>query len=263
MKLTIITVCRNNLEGLKQTYKSIASQTARKGFEWIVVDGASTDGTPRWLADHSHEIDRYISEPDRGIYHAMNKGVGMASGEYLLFLNSGDYLYDSQSIVRALPELDGKDLVYSDCITFNPTTGNYGLFLSPERLTATYFIGSTLPHPSTFIHKSLLVDNPYSEKYKIASDYVFFVQSVILKGVSSKKICPALSIFVLDGISSKDMKITMIEHDRAFNEILGPTLASILKELDKYQLYPFQKIWSSLYRLKIKYGIIKRKLLKI
>lgn len=262
MKLTIITVCRNNLEGLKQTYKSIASQTARKEFEWIVVDGASTDGTPRWLADHSHEIDRYISEPDRGIYHAMNKGVGMASGEYLLFLNSGDYLYDSQSIVRALPELDGTDLVYSDIITFDPNTGNYYNDISPELLTPTFFLSKTLPHQSTFIRKQLLIDNPYSENYRIAGDYVFFIKCVIIRGITAKKIRPTLSVFVLDGISSNDWKATVREQNRAFDENINPSLAAALKQLDRYQRYPFQRLGLLAYQLKMKYGMFKRKLLR-
>ena len=93
-KLTIITINLNNAAGLEQTMQSVLSRT-RQDIEYVVVDGASTDGSVevvRHFADLFGERMKWVSEPDAGIYNAMNKGIRMAAGEYLQFLNSGDYL---------------------------------------------------------------------------------------------------------------------------------------------------------------------------
>lgn len=92
-KLSIITVNLNNKDGLQKTIESVISQTC-KDFEWIIIDGGSVDGSKDIIEKYSKEIDYWVSESDQGIYHAMNKGILRSHGEYLLFLNSGDYLFD-------------------------------------------------------------------------------------------------------------------------------------------------------------------------
>jgi glycosyltransferase involved in cell wall biosynthesis len=91
-KLSIITINYNNLEGLQRTVESVVNQTWQE-FEYIVIDGGSTDGSADFIESQSETIDYWVSEPDKGIYNAMNKGIAKASGEYLLFLNSGDHLF--------------------------------------------------------------------------------------------------------------------------------------------------------------------------
>ena len=90
MKLSIITVNLNNLEGLKKTYESVVSQTFTD-YEWLVIDGGSTDGSREFIEQHQDKFAYWCSEPDKGIYNAMNKGIVRAKGEYLNFMNSGDY----------------------------------------------------------------------------------------------------------------------------------------------------------------------------
>ena len=121
MKLSIITINYNNAAGLKKTLDSVASQTYTD-FEHIIVDGASTDGSVDEIIAYSqspianrHKI-TWISEPDTGIYNAMNKGVLMAEGEYTLMLNSGDYLVDDHVIENVLPLLDGTDIIQGNTI---------------------------------------------------------------------------------------------------------------------------------------------------
>lgn len=94
MKLSIITINYNNREGLRKTIESVVAQTTRE-FEYIVIDGGSTDGSVDVIKEFSDYIDYWVSEPDKGIYNAMNKGVKVAHGDYCQFLNSGDWLYDS------------------------------------------------------------------------------------------------------------------------------------------------------------------------
>ena len=95
MKYSIITVNFNNKEGLRKTIESVIRQSFRD-FEYIVIDGGSTDGSADILKEYDAQIDYWVSEPDKGIYNAMNKGIVQAKGEYLNFMNSGDYFYDNQ-----------------------------------------------------------------------------------------------------------------------------------------------------------------------
>ena len=97
MKLSIITINYNNREGLKRTIESVVNQTFTD-FEWILIDGGSTDGSKELIEQYSNRFSYWVSEPDNGIYNAMNKGLRAAKGDYLQFLNSGDRLYNAQSL---------------------------------------------------------------------------------------------------------------------------------------------------------------------
>jgi len=122
--LSIITVCKNDLENLKKTHESIAAQTF-SDYEIIVVDGGSNDGTTEWLQSTSRKEMRFISEPDNGLYDAMNKGIAMAKGTYLNFLNAGDIYYDEDVLSAVLTENNkqGFDLLFGDVQIINPGSG--------------------------------------------------------------------------------------------------------------------------------------------
>ena len=124
MKISIITINWNNNEGLKRTLESVVSQTSRE-YEYIVVDGASTDGSVETIVRYAnHSILRWVSEPDGGIYNAMNKGIRMATGEYVMMLNSGDWFVGEgvlEALLAAFPELHGSShthprVPYFDCL---------------------------------------------------------------------------------------------------------------------------------------------------
>ena len=115
MKLSIITINYNNLAGLRKTVESVLAQTYRE-FEYIVIDGASTDGSAEYVRAQADKLTYWVSEQDTGIYNAMNKGVRAATGEYVLMLNSGDFLVDEYVVERILPELDGTDIVQGNTI---------------------------------------------------------------------------------------------------------------------------------------------------
>lgn len=252
-KVSIITVCYNNLEGLKRTYASIVNQTARKEIGWIVVDGASTDGTPEWLEAHSAEIDRWVSEPDSGIYNAMNKGVRMATGEYCLFINSGDLLNSDDIIEKCIPHLDGTIIIYGDLVTYNPKNGIYGLNKYPRDLRASYFINGTLPHQATFILTTEIKNNPYSEKYRIVSDWLFFAEQIILRNASYKYINEKIGVFYLDGISIKRYGEAVKETKAAWHDTFPECLTSDLLELVHAKRLPFYSVINKIafYRRKL------------
>ena len=115
-KISIITINYNDKYGLSRTIDSVLNQTY-EDFEYIVIDGNSNDGSKEILKNHDLSIDYWVSEPDSGIYNAMNKGIRVAKGDYLLFLNSGDYLCDNDTIHNVAKEIDGgKDLYYGNAI---------------------------------------------------------------------------------------------------------------------------------------------------
>ena len=117
-KISIITINYNNLEGLKRTMESVVNQTWRE-FEYIVIDGGSTDRSAAYIASQSENIDYWVSEPDNGIYNAMNKGIAKATGEYLLFLNSGDSFYDA-NVLQNVSNFFNNDLsiIYGNSVYF-------------------------------------------------------------------------------------------------------------------------------------------------
>lgn len=109
-KISIITIVWNDCEGMARTLASVRSQTFRD-FEYIVVDGASTDGTREFLEGHEAQIDVLISEPDNGLYEAMNKGADQASGAWALFLNAGDVFATPETLARAFTQIDQNNTV--------------------------------------------------------------------------------------------------------------------------------------------------------
>ncbi len=111
VKLSIITVNLNNSAGLRKTIESIVKQTF-KDFEYIIIDGGSTDGSAEVIKEFADKITYWVSEPDKGIYNAMNKGILHAKGEYLLFLNSGDWLADDDLLSKVFCEPRTADIIY-------------------------------------------------------------------------------------------------------------------------------------------------------
>lgn len=200
MLLSIITINFNNLEGLKKTMASVLGQTW-KNFEYIVIDGGSTDGSAKYIESQKDKIDYWVSEPDSGIYNAMNKGVKVAKGEYLLFLNSGDALFNNEVLNQNHQFLSLYDIIY-----FNLNViGEKETFIKkyPDQLFFSYFVNDTLPHPATFIRKEVFNKiGLYDESLKIVSDWKFFIQSICKFNYSYKRIDETLSTFYLDGLSS-------------------------------------------------------------
>lgn len=200
--LSIITINRNNAEGLKRTIESISYQSY-KNFEYIVIDGASTDESREVILDNEKNISYWISEKDNGIYHAMNKGIRACSGDFILFLNSGDFLYDSNVIERVIENLsDEDDIVYGDVLLRNEKNNWERIQIHPEELRFSYFYKQTICQQACFIKKSLFERIfYYNEEYKIVSDWEFFIYAIYIEHVKTKKINQLISIFDATGIS--------------------------------------------------------------
>lgn len=200
-KLSIITIAYNNREGLKLTIDSVINQSAFDKIEYIVIDGGSSDGSRELLESYSKKLTHWVSEPDSGIYNAMNKGAWMSSGEYLLFLNSGDNLRNSNVIENILDKLSGQDIVCGQVVTH---LGNIArLKIPPKNISLFTFVGGSLPHPSSFIKRTIFDKvGGYDESYRIISDWCFFILATIKENCTYKTIPIVVSDFYCDGISS-------------------------------------------------------------
>lgn len=243
MKLSVVTVCRNNLEGLKRTYESVWSQTRLDVIEHVVIDGASTDGTREWLEENNEKIDRWMSEPDKGIYNAMNKALGLVSGEYTLFLNSGDEFASDDVVERCLPYLDGTtDIIYGDVMAVKPDEGTIRRWNYPERLTTWHFIEGTLCHQSLFIRSGLHRENHYDESFRIVADYALLLRLIILEGRTTKKVPLAVCNYYFDGMSSVNKEAMFAERELARRKILPEILLRDMVRQKELEELPYKRI---------------------
>lgn len=202
MKLSIITINRNNGEGLKNTIESIVSFCS-SAIEYIVIDGESTDNSVQYIKAYSDKINYWISEPDSGIFNAMNKGISQSSGEYLLFINSGDILNKDIDLGNIVAGLTGEDLIYYDIIVTDNIKGEY-IHPSPPILDFKFFAERSLPHQATFIKKDMLIKyGKYNERMRLGADWAFFLDVVCLAKCKYRYINSSFSTYYLDGISSQ------------------------------------------------------------
>lgn len=203
-KLSIITINYNNKNGLQKTIESVLSQSWKE-FVYIIIDGGSTDGSKDLIIQHRDRINYWISEPDNGIYHAMNKGISVADGEYLLFLNSGDWLFSNNIIEKIYSHLNTSDIIYGDVMYIN-SEGKEWLHLSPTELSL-YSLGyqwNSLPHQAMFIKKELFIKyGNYNEQFKIVADWAFYLKALFKYNASYKKINETITYYDFNGFSSK------------------------------------------------------------
>lgn len=260
MKLSVITINYNNRDGLRKTIESVVNQTF-KDFEYIVIDGGSTDGSVNVIKEYAGRIDYWISEPDKGIYNAMNKGIDVANGGYCLFLNSGDYFIRKSVLDECLPYLDGVDIV-TGCVQVS-----YGdVWYVHKSITLNLFYeGDSLNHPASFIKTCLLKKYHYDESLKIVSDWKFFIQTLIVDCCGLKPIDVIVSVFDANGISSVNVKRISQERDFVLKEMFPSRL---LEDYSMNHTYDFRKLFfmiekSKLHRLMYVINVVILKVLNL
>lgn len=201
--ISIITINFNNQAGLARTLSS-ASQQTYGNWEQIVVDGGSGDGSVEVIHNPNFKIDRWVSEPDRGIYHAMNKGIRMARGRYLMFLNSGDHLLDSNTLAMAAEVIADKDIYYFSLqVRPQPGGSENRVKTYPQVLTFSYFSRFTLPHQSSFLKADLFERyGYYDESLRICSDWKHFMLCICRHNCSYAYDPRVVGVFYTDGLTS-------------------------------------------------------------
>ena len=213
MLLSIITINYNDAFGLKKTMQSVEKQSWNK-FEHVIIDGNSSDDSLNIINSFKYGNLKFISEPDTGIYNAMNKGIKMASGKYLLFLNSGDFLENDSVLENVHHYLNDNYSILAGNIIFEEDSGRR-LREHPEKITFSYLVGNAISHPSTFIKSSLFnTYGNYDESLKIVSDWAFFLKVLGLNNESFKKIPKTITVFDTKGISTKKENLQKVYDER-------------------------------------------------
>lgn len=220
MKVSVITINYNNASGLNHTIHSVKRQS-HDDHEFIVIDGGSTDGSLEVIKENHADIDYWVSEKDNGIYHAMNKGVAQAHGDYCIFMNSGDVFYDD----NVLESICCKDF-NEDVIIGKVAIDEQGHIISPPpvsgELTLYHLYSGAIPHQGSFIKTELLRTHPYDESLKISSDWKFFVQTLILDNCSVRYVDLFVACYDMNGISSHNQQIMRHEKEQVLAHLFSP-----------------------------------------
>ena len=211
MKLSIITVNYNDAVGLERTIKSVISQTFQE-YEFIIIDGGSTDGSADVIKKYANHIYYWVSERDGGIYPGMNKGLRQARGEYVNFMNSGDCFHSSDVLHRIFSLDTNSDIITGTHVgSPHPNVGQNGVSLYD------LYTGA-IDHQASFIRREVALRYPYDEKYKIVSDWKFFIQALILDNCSFYY----TDIIVVDvdmtGISNNNHELDRKEREMVLKE---------------------------------------------
>lgn len=266
MKLSIITINYNNSEGLKRTLESVVNQT-NKEFEHIIVDGGSSDGsvsviksyeeliiTNRVNRETQYPLISWVSEKDKGIYNAMNKGVRKAQGEYVLMLNSGDYLVDEYVIERMTPELDGTDIVQGNNIEDRNGIVYRNRGYGKSDIDMNDVLHGHFLHQSSFCRRDLFDKYGYfDETYRIVGDTKFFMNCLGLHNATFKYVDIDIANYDCNGVSAPQLgqwnEPSKSEYNQLVSELFSQRMVTYAMDNEKKvrlydRLHQHKWIWN-------------------
>ena len=200
MKLSIITINYNNKAGLQKTIDSVVAQTWRD-FEWIIIDGGSTDGSKELIEQYQRHFAFWCSEPDKGVYNAMNKGIEKAKGEYMNFMNSGDIFYSKDTLeeVFARNTLNA-DMVYGDWA--RDEKDKIVMMKAPQEASLYSFYVDNICHQAMFIKSLVMKKEGYDEIYKYYADWARWLKMMLDKA-TSQYVPVVVCLYDTQGISNQ------------------------------------------------------------
>ena len=244
MRLSIITINRNNAAGLERTMQSVASQTFKE-FEYIVIDGASTDGSVEVVKKYEREFARlkWVSEPDDGIYNAMNKGIHMASGEYIQILNSGDCLASPDvmgRMIEALEKAGNPSVFYGNMIKCFPDGHRIvDKGFAGQEITMLGMYTGTLNHDPAYIRRDLFEKyGCYDERLKIVSDWKWYLQAIVIGGEKPQYTDIDVTLFDMSGISETNKELDKAERRQVLEQLFPQ---AVLADYEQYA-FPIEQI---------------------
>lgn len=233
-KISIITINFNDAKGLLKTMLSVNEQTY-SDIEHVIIDGLSSDNSLEIIEQNKMPFTRWVSEKDKGIYDAQNKGIEQTKGEYLIFLNAGDYLADKTVLQQIAPRLDGIDLLYGDMQTCDADGKIEHLKMHP-RITKKVLYTDTIWHPVSFFRKALFENfGNYDLGLKIVSDYDLYCRYILKHNISTRYIPVEVAVFDTTGVSSSPEKREHLKAERRLvqNRYFNPSLLFLFRLYSK------------------------------
>ncbi len=251
MKLSIVTINRNNAEGLEKTLQSVASQTYKE-FEYVIVDGASTDRSVEVIKAYESRFPhlKWLSEPDKGIYNAMNKGIRMATGDYIQILNSADCLAADDVTERMLTALDDKgfpNILYGNMVKCFPDGHRIvDKCFAGQEITMLGMYTGTLNHDPVYIRRDLFEKyGYYDEALKIVSDWKWFLQAIIYGGEKPKYVDMDVTLFDMTGISETNKGLDKTERKLVLEQLFPEAIikdyeqnVSSIRQMERLKRHP-------------------------
>ena len=261
IKTSIITINYNNVKGLSETLASVFSQSFGD-FEYIIIDGGSTDGSFEIIQQNAGKITYWVSERDNGIYNAMNKGIAKATGDYLLFLNSGDCLCAGDILEKCMVLMQknaGADIYYGDIFVVNnkdyPGTIHW---THPAKIDLQFLKVETLGHQASFIKTSLFKEfGFYPETYRIASDYWLWLKS-LLNNKTFKYLDMPVAEYDFSGVSSQNRQLYKGEKEQIWKDLVPPCIQELISENVLYKKLTEYKLVKAAIQLNRKYQGLKK-----
>ena len=218
MKLSIITINYNDAAGLEKTINSIINQTFTD-YEYVIIDGGSTDESVEVIKKYAEHINYWVSESDKGIYNAMNKGIAHAHGEYLNFMNSGDCIHSPTVLEEIIRHIDGEDIIIGKCC--NAETKEIYRSLNPgQTVTMMTLMKEMINHQSTFYRRTIFDRHPYDESLQMISDWKVNIQSIIFDNCKVKVIDTLVTDYDMTGISSTNSDLFVAERKKVLDELI-------------------------------------------
>jgi glycosyltransferase involved in cell wall biosynthesis len=225
MKLSVISIAYNNLKGLKKTLEIFEKNSFQNEIELVIVDGGSNDGSKEFL-ENQKISKNWVSEPDKGIYNAMNKGIEMAKGDYLWFLNSGDFAFNEDAVQQLLKQLEkSPDAVYAETMMVDEDGNELGTRSQistrklPDNLNwKSLKFGMNVSHQSFVIKKEKCLK--YNEQYRHVADIDWMI-ACLKRCHKILKMDGVLACFAMDGHSSKHRKVSNQERYQVLNKHYG------------------------------------------
>lgn len=225
MRYSIITINYNNRDGLIRTIDSVL-YLSNKDYEFIIIDGGSTDGSVDVIKQHTKNIAFWVSEKDNGVYHAMNKGVTQAHGDYVIFMNSGDCFHSSEALSSVIKYQE--DIICGKIIKGNsvkPSGHN------KPTITLVDLMRGSLPHQALFIKRELLIKHPYDENYKILSDWKFCLEAIVFDNCSFRNVDEIIADYDTSGISTNSNGLLPKERELILQEMFPSRIISDYQRL--------------------------------
>ena len=250
MKVSIITINYNNHEGLQKTIDSILAQTWRD-FEWIVIDGGSTDGSKALLEQQQDHFAYWCSEPDKGVYNAMNKGIAKSRGEYLCFMNSGDIFYEEDTLMNVFSEEREADILYGDWLQVYEKHNQLMHFPFPVEIYS--FYQRNICQQAMFVRSSLLKSNGFDESYQIDADFKRWTQAA-LNNNSFEFLNMVVCKYDMTGLSSTSPERVRIEMKRLREEVYPQSVLLSMERLNQYEKRLSE--YNSNYLIKYTYNLL-------